>query len=290
MTTRLLFLLLVVLGCNSCRTTSRTTDPWFYVVAADPQLYMKQKDDAYWRETVTKWNGLQPDFVVVCGDLIHGANASKEWKKPEAMAHHNKLADDYWNIAKDLQVPLYNVAGNHDVSLQPTAETIAWYTDRFGSPWYSFTHKNSLFVVLESNLIRDGAGAPDIAQKQWNWFVDTVKTSSAMNYQHKTIYMHHPVCIKDVNEKSDYHNLPLDRRKEMLALLHEHDFDAVFCGHYHKNAYVQDGDLELITTASCCAPLGKDPRGFRIVKVYPDRLEHAYHATDNVTLDATTLD
>ncbi len=271
-------LVLLALIANSCTVGSdRHAAPWFYVVAADPQLYMKQKDDAYWRATVDGLNRLSPDFVIVCGDLIAGANDAKKWLSPTVMAKHEKLANDYLKVASRLKVPLYNVAGNHDVALQPSPHTINWYTKRFGRPWYSFEHKNSLFLILESNLIKDGAGAPAIAAQQWQWFLKTLQASSKRDYQHKTVYMHHPVCRERVDEDDDYFNLPKTKRFELLKLLHEHGFDAVFCGHFHRNAYVRDGKLELITTASCCVPLGKDPRGLRIVKVFQDRLDHSYH-------------
>lgn len=280
---RLEFLVLpLLLACSSCVSSEVPAVPWFYVVAADPQLYMKQKDDAFWRATVEGLNRLDPEFVIICGDLIHAANDPKEWLSPEKMAHHEKLATDYLRVAAELNIPLYNVAGNHDVSIQPTPQTIEWYTEKFGPPWYSFEHKNSLFVILESNLIKDGAGAPSIAERQWQWFKNTVESSSERKFCHKTVYMHHPLCLKQVDEQDGYFNLPRKQRKALLGLLHQHGFDAVFCGHYHRNAYVRDGDLELITTASCCAPLGKDPRGLRIVKVFRDRLEHSYHEIEKL--------
>ncbi|MEM7394662.1 MAG: hypothetical protein AAF492_20185, partial [Verrucomicrobiota bacterium] len=85
-----------------------------------------------------------------------------------------------------------------------------------------------------------------------------------------------PLCLKSVDEKDQYFNIQLEPRKALLKRFHEHGFKAVFCGHYHRNAYVKDGDLELITTSSCGVALGKDPLGFRIVKVHPDRIEHEY--------------
>jgi predicted phosphodiesterase len=261
---------------SSCSSAPKTYPPWTYIVAADPQLYLKQQDDRYWRETVRQVNARRPEFLIICGDLIHGANDPKKWEDPKIMALHNKLADEYQGVARGLRVPVHNVAGNHDVSLSPTPQTLEWYTERFGAPWYSFVYRQSLFVVLESNLIRSDEGAPEAAKEQWTWFLDLLKQSSQQPYIHKTLYMHHPVCTQSIDEKDGYYNLPQDKRQELLSLLKAHGFKAVFCGHYHKNAYVRDGDLELITTSSCCVPQGKDPRGFRLVTVYPDRIAHEY--------------
>jgi predicted phosphodiesterase len=263
--------------CCSCATLApRQDSPWTYIVAADPQLYMKQADDSKWQQAVRAVNDRAPEFLIICGDLVNAENDAKKWRDPKVMAHHDSLARDYWKSAKKLSMPLYNVAGNHDVALQPTAETVAWYRKNFGEPWYSFTHRDSLFVVVESNLIRDPAGAPELANKQWRWIESTLRESDKHKYAHKSMYMHHPLCKKDVNEADDYFNIQLEPRQRLLKLLHAHGFKTVFCGHLHRNAYARDGDLEIITTSSCCAPLGSDPRGFRVVTVHPDRLEHHY--------------
>lgn len=260
------------------------TKPYFYVVAADPQLLWKQQDTRYWKQAIEHINRLGPDFVIVCGDLIQGANEPEAWNNPETVKAYDKLAELYLGEAKKLKsgIPIYHVAGNHDVSLKPTPQTIAWYKKHFGEPYYTFTHKKSLFVVLESNLLREEENAPSIAKAQMQWLKLKLKETANKGYVHKTAYMHHPMCLESVDEKSQYFNIPLERRMELLKLFHEHNFKAVFCGHYHRNAYVKDGNLELITTSSCCVPLGKDKRGFRIVKVFPTHIEHEYYAYEDL--------
>ena len=44
--------------------------PYFFIQAADPQLFYKQKDDRYGKRTVALAKQLQPDFMIVCGDLF----------------------------------------------------------------------------------------------------------------------------------------------------------------------------------------------------------------------------
>ncbi|GAH64439.1 unnamed protein product, partial [marine sediment metagenome] len=95
---------------------------------------------------------------------------------------------------------------------------------------------------------------------------------------HKIVFMHHPMCLQDVKEDSSYFNMSPKPRSKLLELFHKYNVDIVFSGHYHRNAYVKDGELELVTTSSSGKPLGEDPIGFRIVKVYPDRIEHKYYS------------
>lgn len=40
-------------------------------------------------------------------------------------------------------------------------------------------------------------------------------------------------------------------------------------------------DLQSVVTSSCTAPLGPDPPGFRVFRVYSRRLEHEYFALDS---------
>ncbi len=252
--------------------------PYTYLIAADPQLLLNQKDARYWKRMVQRANDIDPDFMIVLGDLIHGPNDPDEWQNPDKLQQCEHLADLYLDRAEDLDsdIELYNLPGNHDVSLNPTRQRIDWYEQRFGRAWYHFEHKNSLFVVLESNLLRTGDNNPTLAKEQIKWLRKTLEETSGTEYRHKTVYMHHPLCVENVNEEGNYYNLPRPKRETLLDLFHEHGFDAVFSGHYHANARVKDGELDLFITGSCCVPMRGSKRGYRIVTVYRDRIEHEY--------------
>ena len=278
----LLLLLLALLAESSLFLSpsfAEDAEPYFYIVAADPQLLFKQKDDQNWKTTIGHINRLRPDFVIVCGDLVQAPNDPSKWEDSKNVLQYDKLVAMYNAGAKKIEagIKLYNVAGNHDVSLAPTPKTLAWYESRFGSkPWYRFEHKGSLFVVLESNLIKNASGAPKKGAEQESFIEETLSLAKKQDYSHRTAYMHHPLCLKTVDEPDGYFNIQKSKRLNLITKFKEAGFKAVFCGHFHRNAYVKSGSLELITTSSCGAALGKDPLGFRIVKVFPDRLEHEY--------------
>ena len=265
---------------------------FFFLQMADPQLFWGPT--ALWEKAIDHANRLKPAFVVVCGDLLNrdGNPAKLEPEKDRQRA--KAYLDAAAKLDKD--IPLYNVAGNHDVCNTPTPETLGWYRERFGKLWYSFTHGESLFLVLESDLIKAPAGAADAAKQQMQWLKTTLadagKKKGQKKYRHKIVFMHHPMCLKAADEKSAYFNVPLDRRRELLKLFGDHGVGAVFSGHYHRNAYVKDGKIELVTSASTGKPLGKDPVGFRIVRVFADRIEHKYYGyadlPDRAALAAST--
>ncbi len=267
---------LATLAGGHCLAQTADGDAFFFIAGADPQLFWGSAES--WGKAVGHINRLSPPFAVILGDLINrNGNAKKiNLEKDEEMAQA------YLKVAKkvDPKIKLYNVAGNHDVCNEPTPETLKWYEQRFGPPWYSFTHKKCLFVVLESDVLKNPKASGDAAERQMKWLRETFKNAEKEKYNHAIVCMHHPMCLKAVDEKDAYFNMPTKVRKELLDLFHKNNVKAVFSGHYHRNALVTDGDIELVTNASTGKALGKDPLGMRIVKVYPDRIEHAYYGFD----------
>ena len=263
---------------SQAQTPADSDDDFFFIVGADPQLFWGPAE--LWAKAVEHINRLGPALAVICGDLI---NRNGDPAKIDLEADE-KMARAYLETAEkvDRRIPLYNVAGNHDVCNRPTPQTLAWYEKRFGKPWYSFAHGRCLFIVLESDMLKHPEGVPEIAPQQISWLRRTLRDAAKEEYRHKVVFMHHPLCLRAVDEPDAYFNLPRPVRKQLLALLHNHGVTAVFSGHYHRNAYVKDGELELITTSSSGKPLGKDPVGLRIVKVRPERIEHAYYGYEEL--------
>ena len=70
--------------------------------------------------------------------------------------------------------------------------------------------------------------------------------------------------------------IPKERRRVILELLKAHNVVAVFSGHWHRNVYGFDGEFQMVTSGPVGYPLGDDPSGIRIVKVFDDRIEHEY--------------
>lgn len=44
-------------------------------------------------------------------------------------------------------------------------------------------------------------------------------------------------------------------------------------------------DMRSVVTSSCTAPLGSDPPGFRVVRVFSNRIEHKYYSLDSPPLE-----
>jgi len=58
--------------------------------------------------------------------------------------------------------------------------------------------------------------------------------------------------------------------------------DYAIAGHYHREALARAGGLTIITTGALSKNFSADPVGFRVFKVYKDRVEHTYYPLDHV--------
>ncbi|MFT5122318.1 MAG: hypothetical protein ACI9QL_004940 [Candidatus Omnitrophota bacterium] len=73
-------------------------------------------------------------FGVLTGDIVFTSTA-QNWDEVDA-------------DIESLNLPVYFAVGNHDISVGSRA----LFEDRYGSTYYSFTHQNDLFIVLDPNL------------------------------------------------------------------------------------------------------------------------------------------
>src|ERR1700719_1339467 len=89
---------------------------FFFLQMSDPQCGMYTANGEFSQETanfefaIANATRLRPAFVVVCGDLINKPG------DPAQTAEYLRIA-----AKLDRSIPLYSVAGNHDVGNEPTA-------------------------------------------------------------------------------------------------------------------------------------------------------------------------
>ena len=104
--------------------------------------YAEQEFDGFAPETklftkaIKYANEYKPDFVVICGDMVNEADSDDQRK--ELFRITSQLNKD---------IPIYWVAGNHDVGNTPTPETLNSYRKLFGEDNYSFQIENYYFII-----------------------------------------------------------------------------------------------------------------------------------------------
>ena len=232
-----------------------------------------------YEKAIAAVNRLAPAFVVTCGDMCN------DMEDPTA-----ELAELRRITAKlDPGVPMHWVAGNHDVTNEPTPESLGRYRERFGDDVYSFDHGGSHFVVLNTTVPHRPARVWDEWEKQLAFLEEDLRQARADGSRHIMVFAHHPPFVTHLGEGNSWLVLPRERRLLLVDLFKAHGVAAVFAGHWHRNHMSYYGGLQIVTSGPVGCPLGDDPSGLRVVKVLDDRIEHAYYALDDVP-DAVELD
>ena len=242
--------------------TAESQQPWFFAVLADPQFGMYAKDRNFVQETanfefvVANLNRLHPRFVVICGDLVNRTG------DPAEIAEYKRVLQEL-----NPSIPVYNVAGNHDVGNIPTPATLDVYHTAIGRDYYTFSAGEVFGVVLDSNLIRSPEGDPAAARRQEEWLEKTLANAKSSPNQQIVVFQHIPYFTDNPDEVESYYNIPQPARRKYLDLLEKAGVKYVFAGHYHRNAMGRDGQLTEIVTGAVGMPLGQSLSGFRIVTV-----------------------
>lgn len=250
----------------------RAAAPFFFVQLTDPQFGMFTDNKSFEQETANfefaaaTINRLHPAFVVVTGDLVNKTGDSaqiQEYKRILA-----KVSAD---------IPVYNVAGNHDVGNTPTPKLIEAYTNAFGPDHYAFHFGNFEGIVLDSNLIQAPQKVQDLAAQQKSWLAAELRNAHNAGARHIVIFQHHPWFLKSLDEPDQYFNLPHEQRASYLPLFHQFGVEAVFCGHYHRNLAASDGGLPVVVSGALGKPLGGSQSGIQIVIVRDSGIEHHFY-------------
>lgn len=265
------FLLIAIFLIASCKSSRIAKDgpPFFFIQLSDPQLGFYpdsiQKEIALYEKAVEEVNRLKPDFVVITGDLVH-------------IERDEMQLSEFKRITSTInkKIPVYLTPGNHDVGNSPTPEDVDFYKSIYGDDKFSFEHKNSRFIGINSSLIK--ANTPGLESAQYEWLEDEL--AKTQNTDHIIIFCHHSFFISEPDEPEEYFNIDIRTRDKYLALFKRYGVTAVFAGHYHRNGYGKYGDMEMVTTSAVGEPLGTDPPGLRIVKIFKNKIEHPYYSLD----------
>lgn len=110
--------------------------PLGFTIVGDNTAYARP---GVFDQAMVQVSWLQPDFVLSVGDLIEGYSDDRA------------LIEKQWDVAErsvaKTKCPFVYCVGNHDLNNPATVD--AWSARR-GPTYYSFTYKNALFIVLNT--------------------------------------------------------------------------------------------------------------------------------------------
>ncbi len=141
----------------------------------------------YFEEAVRTMNVLQPDFVFMPGDLIDGYVdiPDREGDAERFSKDFNEQFDLFTHFASKLEMPLYFIPGNHDLTVP---EMIPPYIERFGKLWYSFDYRGVHFIAL--NTEAKPGDDRNFTEEQVKWAVSDIEKSKGA--RHTVVFLHNP--------------------------------------------------------------------------------------------------
>jgi serine/threonine-protein phosphatase CPPED1 len=266
-----IFLTLVSIAVGAQNKNSST--PFFFIQLTDPQFGMYEQDKGFSKETelyekaVEKINRLHPDFVVITGDLVNNRNDKVQ------IAEFKRITAKI-----DKGIPVWYSPGNHDIGMPPGQNEINSFIADYGHDRFSFKHKMSLFIGLNSCIIK--ANSPEPEQTQFEWLKKELE--KGIESDHIILFTHYPFFISAFDEPESYSNISAETRNRYLSLFEKYYVSAVYAGHLHKNISSKHGKIEFTATSSSGKPLGVDSSGFRVIKVYPDSVISVFYTLNKV--------
>lgn len=258
----------------------KDSSSFFIIQLSDPQIGFFQDsiqvEMAAYKKAVDEINRLNPDFVVITGDLIHH---SKNRQELSEFKHVTSLVNP--------DIPVFYTPGNHDVENDPRQKDLDYYKSIYGYDRFSFEHKGVRFIGFNSSLVSKNVAKP-LRREQFRWLKAELRKSKQAN--NIVVFCHIPLFINNPNEpdlyydkeKTERKNMQRAERKKYLKLLDRYHVTAVFAGHLHQNAYGEYKKIKMVTTSAVGQPLGTDPRGLRVIVLNKDKTSFHYYSLDSV--------
>ena len=234
---------------------------------------MKVLPKGIFDKMVPEVNNVNPDFVILTGDIIADA------KRPNI-----DLVDKWMNymgtqFASRFSAPFYAAVGNHDV-MRDEAVDKAIYERYFGPTYYSFNVKRVHFVVLDTQQLSGTHLLYTVTSSQLGWLEeDLAAIDSSM-----------PVIVFCHEPTPDWADTP--ENSALLSLLSRVGITALLDGHWHINFVVQNYPFYELTSGAVCASWWEGEStdgskfGYRIFEFNRGRLESIWReiGTHNVEL------
>ena len=237
-----------------------------FVQITDIHLDALEEHRSFFEKAIREINKINPAFVIATGDLLLEAervtiSQAKEWY------------DIYSDSIKNLDVPVFNMVGNHDVVgihykkdiSTETGYNKKMYRDYFGPTYYSFDWSSYHCIVLDPNEFLDGTQFYRIPDYQVEWLR---KDLSYRQGKPLLVFFHEPT-------------ITWEDRTEVLNLLNQHT-TKMFSGHWHMDVLIDSQGIPEQVTGALCGEwwrgdcMDGSPCGYRLIQVDEENIFSFY--------------
>lgn len=195
--------------------------------------------DAF-KELIGEVSLIHPDFSVLVGDVIYGYRSD--------VARLKWQWSDFMGVYLSSKVPIFVAPGNHEIQTEnvpdsgnPVAQAL--YLSHLGRLYYAFEYGNSLFIVLDTDLVGESYL---VTGRQLAWLKNMLELGR--KYRHVFVFLHKPVVTYEGGDM-------LDNAEQLQKLFTEYHVTAVFQGHDHAYYYERVGGVDYYVTGGAGAPL-----------------------------------
>jgi len=121
--------------------------PWTAIPAAKPEAIRfavigdrtGSARPGVFEQALVQLDWMKPEFIMTIGDLVEGYSDDRQILEKEWL--------DFEKAVDKIKVPLFYVPGNHDLG---TNMQLTLWNERRGAPWYWFSYKGALFLILNT--------------------------------------------------------------------------------------------------------------------------------------------
>ncbi len=199
------------------------------------------------KRCIKEINLLNPDFVVVSGDLVFGQLYFKEYSREYELCYE---------MIQMFDVPTYLAPGNHDGYRRIGEDGLQMWEEYFGDLYYSFDYGNYHFQAINSydwpEIYRWSIGplaltwGGYIQDDQLNWIENDLENNKDSNLKFMLIH-HNPIWD---TKKDTFINKGYENREELLDLIDDYNVDMVLAGHVHYDDVTIQKDTVFLTTTT----------------------------------------
>ncbi len=207
-------------------------------------------------KAIEKINGMKPDFVISGGDQIDDA-LEQNFERADL------LFNLYSSLVKKLEMPLYNVMGNHDIfgtykksGVDPAHPEFGkkMFEKRLNKKYYAFEHKGWHFIILDSIKPTDNDSyIGEIDPEQIEWIKGDLlaldKKVPVVIASHATFY----TIMPQIDNRFKYKKFTVNNSQEVLEMFKDHNLKFVLQGHVHNYESIQSRGIWFISGGAVCA-------------------------------------
>ena len=284
-------LLLILWGCGPRADKSAVTEEegFSFAFLTDIHLQPEKNAVAGFRQAIDTINRLNPDFVITGGDLVMDA-------LDQTHGRVDSLYTLYKEVSSELNMPVYNSVGNHEV--------YGWHRDeegiesnpdfgkkmfekKMGKRYYSFDHKGWHFIILDAiDRHEDGYYIGKIDQEQLEWIKGDLGKTDKLTPVAITVHIPFITSATQLSRGPLAPNSEtgvITNSLEVLQLFSEHNLKLVLQGHLHYNEDLFVGNKVHFITGGAVSgrwwsnkPGDHPEEGFQMIHVKGDELSSEY--------------